>query len=280
LKDDKDFQKGSYSQRNVRFGVREHAMSAICNGISAFGGFIPFCSTFLNFIGYAYGAVILSGLSMEGVLYIFTHDSIYLGEDGPTHQPIEKYSTCRATPNLNFFRPADSNETLAAYIFAIRSRKTPTVMSLTRQNLPNLEGSSVENALKGGYIIHNTESPQLILISTGSEVSVCVAAAKKHGNIRVVSVPCWELFDQQTLEYRKSVLPDGVPVLSVEAAATLGWERYAHVSYGINRYGLSGPGNDLQKFFGFLPEQILEKSEKVIEWAKGRTFCSLLDRPF
>jgi transketolase len=280
LNDDKDFQKGTYNQRNIRFGVREHAMAAICNGLSAYGGIIPFCSTFLNFIGYAYGAVILSGLSREGILYIFTHDSVFLAEDGPTHQPIEKFMTCRATPNLHFFRPADSNETLACYIHAIRTRNAPTVMSLSRQNLPVLKGSSVENALKGGYIVHAAEKPQIILVSTGSEVAPCVEAASKNGNFTVVSLPCWELFEEQSAEYKKSIFPEGIPVLSVEAGATLGWERYAHVSHGIDTYGTSANGNDIAKHFKLLPKDIEEIAQKVIVWGKGKSFTSRLDKPF
>jgi transketolase len=279
LTDDKDFLKGSYDQRNIRFGVREHAMSAICNGISAYGSFIPFCSTFLNFIGYAYGAVILSALSQEGVLYIFTHESVFLGEDGPTHQPIEKYMLCRATPNLNFWRPADSNETLAAYVHSIRSRKTPTVMALTRQNLPVLKGSSLEKALFGGYTIHPCEKPQLIIVSTGSEVSPCVSAAVTSGNFSVVSLPCWELFDQQSHEYKKSIFPDGIPVLSVEAGATLGWEKYAHASHGIDVFGVSANLADVTKHFQLLPADISVKAQKFLEWSKGRTFYSLIDKP-
>jgi transketolase len=279
LTDDKDFQIGSYDQRNVRFGVREHAMAAVCNGICAYGGFIPFCSTFLNFIGYAYGAVILSALSREGVLYVFTHDSVFLAEDGPTHQPIEKYMTCRATPNLNFWRPADSNETLACYVHAIRSRQTPTVMALTRQNLPLLKGSSVEKALSGGYVVHSVENPKLILVSTGSEVNVCVKAAENNGAFNVVSLPCWELFDEQPEAYRKSVFPEGVPVLSVEAGATLGWERYAHASHGIDRFGVSATGNDIAKHFELLPPQIESKALKVLEWSKDRKLMSLMDKP-
>lgn len=279
LLDDKDFQKGTYDQRNVRFGVREHAMSAICNGLAAYGGFIPFCSTFLNFIGYAYGAVILSALSEEGVLYIFTHDSVFLAEDGPTHQPIEKFMTCRATPNLHFWRPADSNETLAAYVHAIRSRKTPTVFSLSRQNLPNLAGSSLEKALQGGYVVHASEAPKIILVATGSEVSPCVQAATANPHFQVVSLPCWELFEQQPYEYRKKVFPDGVPVLSVEAGATLGWEKYAHASHGIDRFGVSANGADVAKFFHLNKDDIVARAEKLIAWSQGRTVLSCIDRP-
>jgi len=282
IETDKDFQKGTYDQRNVRFGVREHGMAAICNGLFAYGGIIPFCSTFLNFIGYAYGATILSGLSQAQVLYVFTHDSIFLGEDGPTHQPIEKYVTIRATPNTHFFRPADFRETVAAYVSALRSRTTPTVFSLSRQNLPIIAGSSVEAALKGGYVAKDVEgTPDLILVSTGSELHLCIGAADKiNGKVRVVSLPCWELFEKNSLEYRKSVLPDGVPVLSVEAASTALWDKYAHASIGIDSFGASAPGNALAKEFGFTVENVTEKGNKVIEFYKGKTVPSKYDLPF
>jgi len=283
LKTDKDFLKGHFDQRNVRFGVREHAMAAVCNGLAAYGGFIPFCSTFLNFIGYAYGAVVLTALNRSRVLYVFTHDSIYLGEDGPTHQPIEKYTTCRATPHLHFWRPADGNETVAAYISAIQSERNPTVFSLTRQNLPHLEGSSVEKALKGGYVIHSCgcDEPDLVLVATGSEVNVCVSAAQqiKDFKVRVVSLPCWELFEQQSLEYRKSVFGAKAPVLSVEAGAITGWERYAHAHVGMTSFGESAPGPALQKHFGFRVEDIVAKAGKVHAWAKTTHVQSRLDGP-
>jgi transketolase len=276
LKSDKDFQKGSYCQRNIRFGVREHAMSAICNGLAGYGGLIPFCSTFLNFIGYAYGAVVLSALSHVRVLYIFTHDSIFLGEDGPTHQPIEKYALVRATPNINFFRPADGNEVTAAYISAIRSLHTPTVMSLSRQGLPNLEGTSVDGALKGGYIIADAQHPSIILVGTGSETQLCSGAKAKGLNARVVSLPCWELFDAQPEDYRKSIFPDGIPVLSVEAASTTGWNKYAHASIGVDVFGASGTIPSLAKHFGFTVENVIEKSNQVIDYFKGKHVVSRL----
>jgi len=185
---------------------------------------------------------------------------------------------CRSAPNLNFWRPADSNETLAAYVHAIRCRKTPTVMSLTRQNVPVLKGSSVEKALMGGYTIHSCDNPQLILVSTGSEVAPCVAAAQ-NAKYSVVSLPCWELFEQQSMEYKKSVFPEGIPVLSVEAGATLGWERYAHASHGIDVFGASATGADIAKFFKLLPTDIDAKAQKFLQWANGRTFSSLIDKP-
>jgi len=276
LKSDKDFQKGSYQYRNVRFGVREHAMSAICNGLAAYGTFIPFCSTFLNFIGYAYGAVVLSALSHLRVLYVFTHDSIFLGEDGPTHQPIEKYALVRATPDINFWRPGDGNEVSACYISSIRSRHTPTVMSLTRQNVPNLEGSSIESALKGGYIISDNPNPSIILVGTGSELHL-VVQAKEKVNARVVSLPCWEIFDAQPLEYRKSVFPPGIPVLSVEAGSTLGWSKYAHASIGLDTFGASGTGTQLAKHFGFTVENVVEKANQTIAFYKGKHVESKVD---
>jgi len=238
--------------------------------------FIPYCSTFLNFIGYAYGAVVLSALSHLRVLYIFTHDSIFLGEDGPTHQPIEKYTLCRATPNLHFWRPADGNETTAAYISAIRSKHTPSVFSLTRQGVPHLEGSSVESALKGGYIIQDTPNPSIILVATGSELHICTGAKEKGLNARVVSLPCWEVFDDQPEEYRKAVFPDGIPVLSVEAAATTGWSKYAHASIGVDSFGASGTVPGLSKFFGFTVENVVERAHETINYYKGKSVHSRL----
>jgi len=258
-------------------------MSAICNGLAAYGGIVPFCSTFLNFIGYAYGAVVLSALSHLGVMYVFTHDSVFLGEDGPTHQPIEKYALCRATPNLYFWRPAEGNETVAAYLSAIRNRHAPTVMSLTRQNLPPLLGASVEKALKGGYVIAEAggQHPELVLVATGSDVELIVKAVAQLGMaVRAVSLPCWELFDSQPLEYRLSCFPDGVPVLSVEAGSTTGWDRYAHAHIGIDRFGASAPGGPLAKEFGMTAENVVEKAKLVLAFFKAKPPASRLLRPF
>jgi len=206
----------------------------------------------------------------------------FLGEDGPTHQPIEKYSLCRATPNMHFFRPADGKEVVAAYVAALRARKTPTVMSLSRQNLPHLEGTSVEGAVKGGYIVADSDGkPDIVLVGTGSELHLCVGAkAKIAGKVRVVSLPCWSLFDAQPLEYRKSVFPDGVPVLSIEAATTHGWDRYAHASIGINTFGASGTGAAIAKHFGMTVENMTEKATKVLEYYKGKHVESKFDKPF
>jgi len=265
----KDFQKNSPEGRNIRFGVREHAMAAICNGIAAYGGFIPFGATFLNFIGYAFGAITLSALSHLQVLYIMTHDSIGLGEDGPTHQPVEKFLMCRATPNLQFIRPADATETAAAYIAALRKKLGPTVLALSRQNLPALKGSSVEGALKGAYVLQEAEGgqPDIIFVSTGSEVSLAVQAAASMSSkkVRVVSMPSWELFEMQSHEYKQSVFLPQVPVVSIEAGTTLGWQRYAHASIGVDRFGVSGPYKDVYKYLGLTAENLVQKAHAVME---------------
>jgi transketolase len=236
---------GDWSGRYIRYGVREHAMAAVMNGISAYGTIIPAGGTFLNFVSYAAGAVRLSSLSHQRVIYVATHDSIGLGEDGPTHQPIETLAHFRALPNMMVWRPADGNETSAAYYMALTSKTTPTILALTRQNLPHLENSSIEGAIKGGYVAHEENNAQITLVSTGSEVSICLEAVKVLGDqgikTRVVSLPCWEVFDAQTKEYRLSVLPDGIPIMSVEVMSTLGWEKYSHEQFGLNRFGASGP---------------------------------------
>lgn len=243
---------GDWSGRYLRYGVREHGMAAIMNGLAAYGTIIPAGGTFLNFVSYAAGALRLSALSRVRVIHVATHDSIGLGEDGPTHQPIETLAHFRAMPNLMVWRPADGNETSAAYYSALTAQHTPSVLALTRQNLPQLENSTIENALKGGYTVLPTSNPSVILISTGSEVSICIEAAtylkEKHNiDAAVVSVPCFEVFDAQSKEYRLSVLPDGVPILSVEALSTMGWERYSHEQFGLNRFGASGPYKEVYK---------------------------------
>lgn len=243
---------GDWSGRYIRYGVREHAMAGIMNGISAYGTLIPFGGTFLNFVSYAAGAVRLSSLSHQRVIYVATHDSIGLGEDGPTHQPIETLAHFRALPNMMVWRPADGNETSAAYYMALTSRNTPSILALTRQNLPQLENSTLEHAIKGGYVMVDTPNADITLVSTGSEVSLCVETVKvlkdQHNiSARVVSLPCFEVFDAQSKEYRLSVLPDGIPSLSVEVMSTMGWERYSHEQFGLNRFGASGAYKDVYK---------------------------------
>lgn len=274
-KDAVDFQPpstklGDYTGRYFRFGVREHGMFAFLNGLSAYGGIIPYGGTFLNFLTYGWGAARLSALGHMRVIYIMTHDSIGLGEDGPTHQPIETLALTRATPNMLTFRPADGNETSGTYIAALNNLTRPSVIALSRQNLPHLEGSSVESVLKGAYILSTQKNPQIVIVATGSEVCIAVEAAKKlsQKNIaaQVVSMPCSELFDEQSSEYKKEIFPIGVPVLSVEALCTFGWERYSHAQIGMRSFGSSGKAEDLYKHFKITPEHTAEKAESIIQY--------------
>lgn len=243
---------GDYSGRYIRFGVREHGMGAIMNGLAAYGTVLPYGGTFLNFVSYGAGSVRLSSLSRVRVVWVATHDSIGLGEDGPTHQPIETLAHFRALPNCMVWRPADGNETSAAYKVVLTHKDCPSILALSRQNLPQLEGSTIEKASLGGYVLQEVEGAQISLLSTGSEVSICVEAAKyladNHGiKARVVSMPCFEVFDSQPKDYKLSVLPDGIPSLSVEVMSTMGWEKYTHEQFGLNRFGASGPYKDVYK---------------------------------
>jgi len=256
-----DFQKDTPQGRYMRFGIREHGMAGIGNGITAYGGLIPYTATFLNFIEYCFPSVRLTALSETQQIFVMTHDSIGLGEDGPTHQPIEALALCRATPNITTFRPADGNETVGAYMHAIEHRKGPTVLALSRQDLPHLEGSSPEKTLKGAWILHDVKAPAVILVSTGSEVHVALKAAhlleSKHGvAARVVSMPSPELFDKQPTLYRRSVLAPGVPTISVEALGTYGWSKYSNFHIGMTTFGASAPLEVVMDHFGFTPEKI------------------------
>ncbi|KAM3537340.1 hypothetical protein ARSEF1564_009736 [Beauveria bassiana] len=290
-KDAVDFQPkstglGDYSGRYVRYGVREHAMGAILNGLAAYGTILPYGGTFLNFVSYAAGAVRLSALSRFRTIWVATHDSIGLGEDGPTHQPIETLAHFRALPNCMVWRPADGNETSAAYYVAMTSKHTPSIVALSRQNLPQLEGCTIEKATKGAYVLQEVEGANITLISTGSEVGICVDAAKelaeKHNiKARIVSIPCFEVFDTQSKEYRLSVLPDGIPILSVEVMSTMGWERYSHEQFGINRFGASGAYKDVYKKFEFTPEGIVKRAIATVNfWKDVPNVRSPLNRAF
>jgi transketolase len=265
---------GTYAGTYIRYGVREHGMGAIANGLSAYGGIVPFVGTFLNFVSYAAGAVRLAALSQHQVIWVGTHDSIGLGEDGPTHQPIETAAHLRAIPNLAFWRPADGNETSASYYWALNAKQTPSVLSLSRQNLPNLEGSTIERASKGGYVLYEVEGEDLTIVSSGSEVAIALEAAgllKEKGlKVRIVSLPCWLAFDRQPVEYRLSVLRSGAPILSLEALATLGWHKYSHEQYGLDGWGASGPYIKVYEKFGLTGSNIAVVSQKVIEFYKKK----------
>lgn len=298
---------GERSGRYLRYGVREHAMAGVMNGIAAYDTLIPCGGTFLNFVSYAAGAVRLSALSQERVIYIATHDSIGLGEDGPTHQPIETLAHFRALPNMMVWRPADGNETSAAYYMALTSKNTPSIMALTRQNLPQLDGSTVEKAIKGGYVSLENKNAAISLVATGSEVSLALEAVKylkENNNVeaRVVSLPCWEVFDAQSKEYRLEVIPDGIPAMSIEVMSTLGWEKYTHEQFGLNRFGASGPYKDVYKVsalsvatsvgkqsqltchaqkFDFVPSGVASRAMKTIEfWKDVKPIRSPVNRAF
>lgn len=261
-----DFEPGSFQGRYFRFGVREHAMCSILNGLDAHGGLIPFGGTFLNFIGYALGAVRLAALSHHRAIYVATHDSIGLGEDGPTHQPVELVAALRAMPNLLVFRPGDQTETSGAWAAAVANARGPSVLCLSRQNTVPQAASSMDGVKKGAYTLQGAADPQLVLVASGSEVSMVVDAAKALGDelrVSVVSMPCQELFDAQSEEYRKSVFPDGVPVVSVEPYVSFGWDKYSHVHVGMAGFGASAPAGVLYKQFGITTEHVVEVGRKL-----------------
>lgn len=267
------FQAASYGNRNIPFGVREHAMASITNGMALHGGLIPFCASFLVFTDYARPSIRLAAMMGLKCIFVFTHDGIGVGEDGPTHQPIEHYMTLRAIPNLYFIRPADANETSMAWKVAMERTDGPTLLALSRQNLPIMDRSvygPAEGLLKGGYILADSGNtlPEIILIATGSEVQYAVETfveLKKKGiTARVVSLPCWELFETQPKEYRDKVLPPQVTKrITMETGITLGWERYAGndgITIGIDHFGASAPGPVLAEKFGFTTQNLLQKA--------------------
>jgi transketolase len=257
--------------RQVHYGIREHGMGGIMNGLAAHGGALPVGGTFLVFSDYMRGAVRLSALSQTKVIYSWTHDSVGVGEDGPTHQPIEHLAALRAMPQLRVIRPADANETAEAWRIAVES-DGPTALILSRQNLPVLDGTAGgDRVVRGGYVLRDAEGgpAQVALVATGSEVWVCLDAAEALAadgvRARVVSLPCWTLFESQPDEYRSSVLPDGVPTLSVEAATTFGWSRWADDSLGIDHFGSSAPGSVVLEQFGFTPENVAARARALID---------------
>ena len=268
-----DFSRTDRAGRNLHFGVRELGMAAIANGLALHGGVLPYIATFFVFSDYTKPMLRLAALMGLPVVYVLTHDSIGVGEDGPTHEPIEQLAMLRSTPNVNVFRPADATETAAAWYSAVTSKDAPTVLALTRQNLPQLAGSSTE-ALKGGYIISEAkDAPQGILIATGSEVSLAIEAqeelAKDGIAVRVVSLPSVDVFEQQSAEYRESVLPKSIRArVAVEAASGFGWERYTGLdgaTVTMHGFGASAPAGVLFKKFGFTKENIVATMKKVLE---------------
>ncbi|MCA9949078.1 MAG: transketolase [Anaerolineales bacterium] len=263
LKGEEDIQKGNYDGRYIRFGVREHAMGGMLNGLAQHGGIRPYGGTFLIFSDYMRGSIRLAALSGAPVIYVFTHDSIGVGEDGPTHQPVEQVMSLRTIPNLTVIRPADATETAVAWRCAIENTTGPTALILTRQNLITNNKSSAD-AARGGYILHDHPNPKAILIASGSEVEIMEKAAAQLGFegilARVVSMPSWELFAAQSQAYRDSVLPPHLTArVSLEAGVTLGWERYVGsqgIAIGIDHFGASAPYATVYKEFGLTAEAV------------------------
>jgi transketolase len=269
----KSVKPGDFSGRYIHYGIREHGMAAAMNGIALHGGFVPYGGTFLVFLDYMRGAVRLSALMGLRVIYVLTHDSIGVGEDGPTHQPIEHLAIMRATPNFHVFRPADAVETAEAYEIALASRRTPSALVCSRQNLPavRLEDSKENLTARGAYILRDTDGKRdVTFLSTGSEVEFAIAAAEtlKAEGIKaaVVSMPCWELFEQQTADYQAKVLGTA-PRIAIEAAGRFGWDRWigANGSFiGMNGFGASGPAGQVYKHFGITAEAAVAEAKKLI----------------
>ncbi len=276
-KGDVSFQPGHYEESNIWFGVREHAMGAALNGMAQHGGVRPYGGTFLNFSDYMRGAIRLTALAESGVTFVFTHDSVGLGEDGPTHQPVEQVVSLRTIPNIIVLRPADANETTWAWRVAMTKTKSPVVLILSRQKLPVLDQTkfgSAQGVERGAYILSEAEGgePQLILIATGSEVSLVLNAQdelNKQGiRARVVSMPSWELFEQQDQAYHHTVLPPTIRKrLAVEAGSPIGWHKYVTdegTTISMNRFGLSGEGEAVMAYFGFTVENVVKQAKAVL----------------
>ena len=280
VEDSGSFQSGNYGGRNIHFGIREHVMGAITNGIALTEGMIAYGSTFFIFTDYMRPPIRLAAIMKLRSIFVYTHDSIGLGEDGTTHQSVEQLMALRAVPNVAVIRPADANETSYAWSAAIKHKDGPVLIVLSRQNLPVLsfeEGQGPDNLEKGAYVLKDSEeTPQIILIGTGSEVMVALEAQEKlkaEGiHARVVSMPSWELFEQQDDSYRERVLPANVKKrISIEAGTTLGWERYTTsegVAIGIDRFGESAPGKELMQEFGFSADNVVKHAKQLVETAQ------------
>ncbi len=276
LKKYSDFETGNYGGRNLRFGVREHSMGGILNGLALTNGIIPYGGTFLVFSDYMRPSIRLAALMGIRTIYVFTHDSIGLGEDGPTHQPVEHIAALRAIPNLTVIRPCDANETLYAWKVAIEHKAGPVALVLTRQKLPIIERESyahAENLARGAYVISESKNRiEIILISTGSEVSLCIEAQNKlfeeDISARVVSMPSWELFEYQDEEYKESILPKEIKKrLAVEAASSFGWSKYTGdegASISVNKFGASAPGETVMKEYGFTVENVVKHVKDLL----------------
>jgi len=265
------FSRSEPTGRNLHFGIREHAMASAMNGIALHGGLIPYGATFLTFSDYMRGALRLSALMRVRVIHVLTHDSIFLGEDGPTHQSIEHAQALRLIPGMQVFRPGDARETAWAWIAAITSTDRPSCLLLTRQDLPGIPGTG-EGLLKGGYVVVDAPAPKIVFVATGSELHIAVGAAERLAadgiGARVVSMPSVERFFEQPEDYRESVLPAAVPArLVVEAGRTLGWERVSGPFgdiVGIDRFGESAPAEELAVFFGLTVDAVTARARATL----------------
>jgi transketolase len=275
VKSEEAAQKDAYAGRNLHFGVREHGMGGILNGMALHGGFIPYGGTFLVFSDYMRPSVRLAALSGLQVIYVFTHDSVFLGEDGPTHEPIEHFAALRTMPNLHVIRPADAAETAVAWLMALERKDGPTALLLTRQNVPVLDRSKLSSAdmvRRGGYALLDADDPEIILLGSGSEVHVAVEAAgllaEEGRRVRVVNLACWEVFDAQPEAYRQEVLPKSVKRrLAVEAGASFGWDKYVGPKgavLGVDRYGFSAPWKVIAEKLGFTVEGVAERARQLL----------------
>jgi transketolase len=282
IKSSADFQAGQYQNRNIHFGIREHAMGATMNGMSLYGSVIPFGGTFQTFSDYMRPAIRLAALSGVQTIFVFTHDSIGLGEDGPTHQSVEHLAALRAIPKLAVIRPCDAHETREAWRAALERDNAPTAFAYSRQKVAVIDRVKFADAKglhKGAYVLAEAETkkgeaaePRLILIATGSEVGLAMQAREQLNSqnipTRVVSIPCWEFFDEQSPKYRESVLPLNVKArLAIEAGVSLGWAKYVGLegdTLTVDRFGASAPGDDVFKEFGFTVENVVKKAKKLI----------------
>ncbi len=276
MKSETDFSAADRCGRNFHFGIREHGMGAILNGMAVHGGLIPFGATFLVFADYMRPPIRLAALSHFRTIYVFTHDSIGLGEDGPTHQPIEHFMALRVIPNLVFVRPADANETAEAWKFVLQYKKGPVALALTRQKLPVIDRkkyASESGLQRGAYILADTNSPEAIIIATGSEVGLALKAheelVSKGSKVRLVSMPSWEVFEMQDQKYRDSVLPPSVTRrVSIEAGITKGWVKYIGrdgISIGVDKFGSSAPGDVVMKEYGITSEAVVAAVDKLLK---------------
>lgn len=279
FKGSEDLTPVNYGGRYIRYGVREHAMGSIMNGM-AVTGLIPYGGTFLTFSDYMRPAIRLAALSGYPSIFVFTHDSIGLGEDGPTHQPVEHLAALRSIPNLLVVRPADANETSFAWQIAMEHRDRPVALILTRQKVPALAGTENCGALHGAYILADVEKPDIVIAATGSEVHVAIDAAKilaTHNiGVRVVSMPCWELFREEAREYREEVFPVAIPILGMEAGVEMGWQSFADSFLGMTRFGASAPGEVLMEKFGFTATHVAEHAMEIL--AEVESFREVVQR--